>query len=88
MDFLCVTKINSQIRFIHNKIFPEWQMLDFFVVDIIQFVFRVDSNEFAQPMTHYVEHPIDIDFHFNSINYSKGWFAFCILFVTLTQAPT
>lgn len=47
-------------------------MGDYFVVDNNQFVFRIDSNEFAQPMTHYVEHPIEIDFHFNSIAYNKG----------------
>lgn len=49
-------------------------MLDFFVVDITQYVLRVDAHEFVQPMSHYVEHPIDIDFHFNTIAYSKGLF--------------
>lgn len=60
-------------------------MMDYFVVDVTQYVFRVDSNEFVQPMTHYVEHPIEIDFHFNSIAYSKGLFAFYI-FVELNKA--
>lgn len=46
--------------------------MDYFVVDNNQFVFRIDANEFSQPMTHYVEHPIEIDFHFNNIAYNKG----------------
>lgn len=50
-------------------------MMDYFVVDVTQYVFITDSTEFDQPMTYYVEHPIDIDFHFNSIAYSKGLFA-------------
>ncbi len=49
--------------------------MDYFVVDNNQDVLRIDASEFAHPMTHYVEHPIDIDFHFNSIAYNKGWFA-------------
>ncbi|KAG4070261.1 hypothetical protein HA402_009824 [Bradysia odoriphaga] len=55
-----------------DLIHPEWQMMDYFVVDNNQFVFRIDSDEFTQPMTHYVEHPIEIDFHFNSIAYNKA----------------
>lgn len=47
-------------------------MMDYFVVDVTQRVFFIDSNELVQPMTHYVEHPLDIDFHFNSISHSKG----------------
>lgn len=47
-------------------------MMDYFVVDVTQYVFLTDADELAQPMTFYVEHPIDIDFHFNSIAYNKG----------------
>lgn len=50
-------------------------MIDYFVVDVTQFVFFVDSDELAQPMTFYVEHPIDIDFHFNRIAFDKGLLA-------------
>lgn len=49
-------------------------MMDFFVVDVIHNVFYFDSNEFSQPMTHYVDNPYDIDSQFNSIAYSKGKF--------------
>ncbi|KAG4070271.1 hypothetical protein HA402_009834 [Bradysia odoriphaga] len=55
-----------------DLIHPEWQMMDYFVVDVNQYVFLTDSDESAQPMTFYVEHPVDIDFHFNSIAYSKA----------------
>lgn len=61
-------------RSIHKliQIHPEWQMMDYFVVDVTQYVFFSDSNELAQPMTFYVEHPTDIDFNFNNIATSKG----------------
>lgn len=49
-------------------------MMDYSVIDNNQYVMRIDSNEFTLPMTHYVEHPIDIDFHFDAIAYQKGLF--------------
>lgn len=49
-------------------------MMDYFVVDASQRVFHIDANENAHPMTHYVEHPMDIDFHFNGIAHLKGLF--------------
>ncbi|KAJ6629262.1 Aminopeptidase N, partial [Pseudolycoriella hygida] len=55
-----------------DLVHPEWQLLDFFVVDNNQWALRIDASEFTLPMTHYVEHPIDIDFHFNSIAYNKA----------------
>ncbi|KAJ6633456.1 Aminopeptidase N [Pseudolycoriella hygida] len=55
-----------------DLIYPDWQMMDYFVVDIMQSVFLIDSDERTEPMTFYIEHPIDIDFHFNSIAYSKA----------------
>lgn len=64
----------------YTQIHPEWQMMDYFVVDVTQYVFLIDSDESAQPMTYYVEHPVDIDFHFNSIAYSKGLFASHIIY--------
>lgn len=62
----------KNICMISKQIHPEWKMMDYFVVSITQSVFLVDSNELALPMTYYVEHPVDIDFHFNSIAFSKG----------------
>lgn len=60
-------------------------MLDYFVVENNQYVSRIDSNEFAQPLTHYVEHPIDIDFHFNSIAYNKGLLDFTVFRLVATD---
>lgn len=50
-------------------------MMDYFIVDVTQYVFIIDSDEYSQPMTFYVEHPDDIDFHFNEIAFAKGLFA-------------
>lgn len=47
-------------------------MLDYFVVDINRFALYLDSDEFTLPMTHYVEHPYDIDYQFSNIAYLKG----------------
>lgn len=49
-------------------------MMDFFVTDVKQYVFYTDSDEFSRPMTYYVEHPEDIDDHYDSIAYLKGLF--------------
>lgn len=49
-------------------------MMDYFVVDNNHNSLRIDSSEFVHPMTHYVEHPYEIDFHFNSVAYNKGPF--------------
>lgn len=46
----------------------------YFVIDVNHYILRIDSNEFTQPMTNYVENPLEIDFHFGSIAYSKGSF--------------
>lgn len=50
-------------------------MMNYFVVVVNHFAFRIDSNEFTQPMTVYVEHPLEIDSLFNNVAYSKGMFA-------------
>lgn len=78
-DFLmCIILITSETKFsfTQNYIYPEWKMIDYFIVDVTQFVFFVDSDESAQPMTFHVEHPIEIDFHFNSIALQKGLLAY------------
>lgn len=59
-------------------------MLDYFVIDNNQYALRLDASEFTQPMTHYVEHPIEIDFHFNGIAYNKGMcgtHTLCVIFI-------
>ncbi|KAJ6633455.1 Aminopeptidase N [Pseudolycoriella hygida] len=64
-------------------VYPDWQHMDFFVTDVKQNVFYTDSNEFTNPMTFYVEHPLDIEQQYNSIAYGKAgsvlrmfWFMF------------
>lgn len=60
-------------------------MIDYFLVDITHNVFYVDSDEYAQPMTYYVERPIDIDFEFISIASEKGLLAY-LVYVKLNRA--
>lgn len=51
-------------------------MMDFFVIDVKQYVFYTDSDEFSLPMTFYVERPDEIAYHYDNIAYGKGLFIF------------
>lgn len=71
----------------NSQVYPDWQMMDFFVTDVKQYVFYTDSDEYSTPMTFYVERPYDIGYHFNSIAYSKGSFcAFTFTFGKINRS--
>ncbi|XP_037037757.1 endoplasmic reticulum aminopeptidase 1-like [Bradysia coprophila] len=66
-----------------DLVHPDWQMMDYFVVEVAQLMFFADATTNTRPMTYYVERPYDIDEHFNRVAYSKGaavlrmfWFMF------------
>ena len=53
------------------QIYPEWKVLDLFVVEILQSSLGLDSTNRTRPMTHYVESPDYIEMLFDNIAYSK-----------------
>lgn len=55
-----------------NLVYPDWQMIDYFVVRTMQNVFQSDASTATRPMSLYVEHPNDIERQFSNIAYDKG----------------
>lgn len=55
-----------------NLVYPDWQMIDYFVVRTMQNVFQSDALVTSRPMSLYVEHPNDIERQFSNIAYDKG----------------
>lgn len=55
-----------------NLVYPDWQMIDYFLVRTLQNVFQSDASAGTRPMSLYVEHPNDIDRQFSNIAYDKG----------------
>ena len=51
--------------------FPEWDILNEFVLNHLQTVFQYDSTNRTRPMTHYVESPQEVARLFDNIAYSK-----------------
>lgn len=53
------------------QIYPEWRILDFYVVDTLQDVFQSDERETTRPMTHYAESAEGVLALFDNIAYAK-----------------
>ena len=59
-----------------QQVFPEWNVLDVFVIDDLQNVFRSDSTNRTRPMTHYVESAQEVAWLFDNIAYAKCKYCF------------
>lgn len=55
-----------------NLVYPDWQMIDYFLVRTMQNVFQSDAAATSRPMSQYVETPNDIERQFTNIAYDKG----------------
>ncbi|XP_067616952.1 glutamyl aminopeptidase isoform X2 [Eurosta solidaginis] len=55
-----------------NKVHPEWDMLDQFVIEDLHGVLKLDATLAAHPIVQTVESPAQITEIFDSITYSKG----------------
>lgn len=53
------------------KIYPEWKIFEYFVVNEHQSALSVDATLSAQPMTKYVQSPDSIQGRFNYVSYAK-----------------
>lgn len=51
--------------------YPEWRIMDFYVVDTLQNVFLSDALEQTRPMTNYIESPAAVSGAFDNIAYAK-----------------
>lgn len=64
------------------QIYPEWRILDFYVVNTLQDVFLSDERESTRPMTHYAESAEGVLALFDNIAYAKCKFNFnCVLLI-------
>lgn len=55
-----------------NLVYPDWQMIDYFLVRTMQNVFQTDAAVNSRPMSLYIEHPNAIEQQFSNIAYDKG----------------
>lgn len=53
------------------QVYPDWKILDFYVLDTVQNVMTSDSLESTRPMSHYAETPATISALFDNIGYAK-----------------
>jgi len=55
-----------------DLVYPNWRIMDYFVVNTLQNVFQSDALETTRPMTHYVESPSAVSGLFDNIAYAKS----------------
>lgn len=55
-----------------DAIFPEWKMMDQFIVDDLQMVFNLDALKSSHPISIEVHNPNEISDIFDRISYAKG----------------
>lgn len=53
------------------QVYPDWKILDFYVLETVQNVMSSDSLESTRPMSHYVESPAAVSALFDNIAYAK-----------------
>lgn len=51
--------------------YPEWRIMDYYVVNTLQDVFQSDALQQTHPMTNYIESPAAISAAFDNIAYAK-----------------
>lgn len=51
--------------------YPDFQIMDYFVIRTLQSVFQSDASATVRPMTYYVESPSAISGLFSNIAYAK-----------------
>jgi aminopeptidase N len=65
-----------------SLIYPEWRLMELFVVDKLQNVFTSDSYATTRAMTYTVNSPAEVSAVFDNISYDKGILS--IIFCTLS----
>lgn len=51
--------------------YPEWRIMEYYVVGTLQNVFQSDALEQTRPMTNYIESPAAVSGSFDNIAYAK-----------------
>jgi aminopeptidase N len=55
-----------------SLVYPEWRLMELFVVDKLQNVFTSDSYAATRAMTYGVGSPAEVSAVFDNISYDKG----------------